>query len=247
MVQELNVYRPLLDNALEQLREGRVVLAEVDSYFLPDTAGTDYRSQHTKTTIGIQELDAEARTLGYYHNSSYHWLAGEDFLGVFCDATSREPGFMPFYAEFVRTERVQRHSPPDLVRRSIELLKRHLKTSPAGNPASRFATRIDADIGRLRQEGLAAYHAYAFATIRQLGAAFELGALYLHWLAGHGEGGLDGSVAAFTAISDSSKALILKGARAVATDKAITLRPMVLDIAHRWTQGTELLARRYGV
>ena len=59
-VQELNVWRPLVENAREQLGGGKLVLSEADAFFLPDTAGTDYRTQHTKTTIGIQELDLEA-------------------------------------------------------------------------------------------------------------------------------------------------------------------------------------------
>src|ERR1051326_6967926 len=48
-VQELNVWRPLGDHFREQLSLGRLVVAEADAYYLPDTAGTTYRTEHGKT------------------------------------------------------------------------------------------------------------------------------------------------------------------------------------------------------
>src|SRR6478752_1770252 len=41
----------------EQVRHGRLVLAEADGWYLPDTRATSYRTQHTKTTIGIDNID----------------------------------------------------------------------------------------------------------------------------------------------------------------------------------------------
>jgi hypothetical protein len=245
-VQELNVYRPLITNAIEQLRGGKLVLAEVDAFHLPDTAGTDYRTQHTKTTIGIQEIDLEARTLGYFHNASYHGLTGDDFTALFRLDAPNDPAFMPFFAEFVRTARVRPLPRPELVSRSLTLLRKHLGRRPGESPVSRFAVQFQLDVDRLRTEGLAAYHAYAFATIRQLGSAFELGALYLRWLAASGEPGLDDCVADFTGISDASKSLILKTARAVGAKKQVDLAPILHDIEARWTRGMHALAARYG-
>lgn len=246
-VQELNVYKPLIDNACEMLRRGKIVLTEADAFFLPDTAGTDYRTQHTKTTIGIQEIDREARTLGYFHNSSYHVLRDADFTSLFRLDAPPDPTFMPLFAEFVRTERVERLEPRELAVRSVALLRKQLGLLPKGNPVTRFAETFREDVERLKGEGLNAYHVYAFATIRQLGAAFELGALYLRWLSGHGEAGLDECAADLSAISDASKSLILKTARAVGAKKAVDLAPMLADIETRWAQGTQRLARRYGV
>ncbi|HEX8790059.1 MAG TPA: DUF1839 family protein [Polyangiaceae bacterium] len=246
-VQELNVYKPILDNACEQLRLGRIVLTEADAFFLPDTAGTDYRTQHTKTTIGVQEIDREKRLLGYFHNASYHVLGDADFASLFRLDAPPDPTFMPLFAEFVRTDRVERLEAPELVQRSVALLRKQLARMPEVNPVSRFAEALRDDVERLKGEGLAAYHVYAFATIRQLGAAFELGAMYLRWLARNGEAGLEECAADLSGISDASKSLILKTARAVAAKKAVDLAPMVAEIETRWTQGTERLARRYGV
>jgi hypothetical protein len=245
-VQELNVYKPLVESACEQLRGGKLVLTEADSFFLPDTAGTDYRSQHTKTTIGIQEIDVEARTLGYFHNSSYHALRDADFVGLFRVGAPPDPTFMPLFAEFVRVSRLRLLNGGELVARSVDVLKKHLGRRPTQNPLTRFSATFQEDVERLKHEGLAAYHVYAFATIRQLGAAFELAKLYLRWLATRGESGLDEIAADFAAISDTSKSLILKTARAVGAKKAVDLGPMLTEMERRWDAGTGRLASRYG-
>jgi hypothetical protein len=246
-IQELTIYKPLVENAIEQLKQGKIVLSEIDAYYLPDTAGTDYRAQHTKTTIGIQEIDLEARTLGYFHNSSYHVLKDADFVGLFRLDAAPDPTFMPFFAELVRTKRVVRHEPRALVSRSVSLLKKHLARRPDENPIPRFAETLRADIERLKGEGLAAYHLYAFATIRQLGAAFEFAALYLRWLERNGERDLEASALAFDAISSASKSLVLKAARAVGAKKDVDLSSMLHDIESQWTSGMTHFAKRYGV
>ncbi|MBK7654993.1 MAG: DUF1839 family protein [Betaproteobacteria bacterium] len=95
-VHELNVWKSILTNASEQLKRGRVVLSEIDSFYLPDTAGTDYRRNHVKTTIAIQSLDLEKQQLRYFHNRSYHQLQGDDFVNLFRVGFPSDPGFMPF-------------------------------------------------------------------------------------------------------------------------------------------------------
>src|SRR5665213_889036 len=49
-VAEMNVWLSVLDHIAEQLRRGRLLTVEVDSYFLPDTAGVSYELDHTKST-----------------------------------------------------------------------------------------------------------------------------------------------------------------------------------------------------
>ncbi len=191
-VHELNVWKPLVEVAREQLAGGKLVLSEVDAYFLPDTAGTDYRKQHTKTTIGMQDLDVEGRVLGYFHNSGYHRLEGADFVQLFRLDAPPDPTYMPFFAEFVRLDRLKRLEPAALLASSLQVLRRHLGRLPQENPIARFGDRFADDVAWMQREGLGAYHAWAFATLRQLGAAFELGAYYTRWLSAHGETGLEG-------------------------------------------------------
>ena len=245
-VQELNVWRPLVQNTREQLAGGKLVLSEVDAFYLPDTAGTDYRAQHTKTTIGIQELDIERRRLGYFHNSAYHRLEGADFVGLFHLESAPDPTYMPFFAEFVRIDRLERLEPQALRSASVGVLRKHLQRLPRKNPVARFSDRFPADLAWMQSEGLAAYHAWAFATLRQLGAAFELGAFYVRWLSRAGETGLEPAATAFDAISGASKTLILKTARAVNTKKPFDATGMLGDAARAWDAGMHLLVERYG-
>jgi hypothetical protein len=245
-IQELTVYKPLVQNAIEQLKLGKIVLSEIDAYFLPDTAGTDYRTQHTKTTIGIQEIDLDARRLGYFHNSSYHELGDADFVGLFRLDLPPDPTFMPFFAELIRTKRVVRHEPRRLAQISVALLKKHLARRPEVNPIPAFARDFKNDVEKLKGEGLAAYHTYAFATIRQLGAAFEFGALYLRWLERNGETDLETAAKAFDGISSTAKSLILKTARAVGAKKDVDLSAMLGEIQTQWDAGMGHLVKRYG-
>ena len=56
-VQELAVWKPLVTHVEEQVATGKPVLVELDSYFLPDTAGTAYKLAHVKSTVAITEIE----------------------------------------------------------------------------------------------------------------------------------------------------------------------------------------------
>jgi hypothetical protein len=246
-VLELNLWRPLLAHAVEHVGAGNVVLAEVDAYFLPDTAGTDYGAQHTKTTIAIETIDVEARRLGYFHSAGYHVLEGLDFTNLFGIGTPSDPGRLPLFAEIVRLDRVKRTSAPDLVASSVSLLRRHLSLRPATNPVARFRGRFTRQLEACPSDA-ATYHSYAFATLRQLGASFELAALYLNWLdQGSGYAGIVRAIDAFEQISTTAKALVLKGARAVVTRKPADFAPMFDGMQESWDVGMDLLASRFDI
>ena len=223
-VQELNVWRPLLEHALEHLAAGKLISTEADAYWLPDTAGTDYRRQHTKTTIVLERIDVEAQRLCYFHNAGYYELSGEDFVQLFRIGFPPDPTFMPLYAEFVRVDRIVRHPEAELARISLRLLERHSARRPADSPMVRFRERFERDLPRMQEVGLAHYHAWAFGTIRQLGSASELAATNLAWLATSTGCELQGAATAFATISTVCKSLILKAARAVNSRKPLDAR-----------------------
>jgi hypothetical protein len=183
--------------------------------------------------------------LGYFHNAGYHTLSGADFVGLFRLDAPPDPTYMPFFAEIVRTRRVVALEEQELVRRSLVLLRQHLRRRPHDNPIPRFGRAFAADLEELKDRGLPAYHLYAFATIRQLGAAFELGAAYLRWIGERGEADLEPSIAAFDAVSAASKSLILKAARAVGAKKTVDLAPMLGELETQWDGGMRHLAARF--
>ncbi|MDB4957476.1 MAG: hypothetical protein JWO36_5045 [Myxococcales bacterium] len=237
-VQELNCWRPLIDHAVEHLAAGKLISTEADAWWLPDTSGTDYRRQHTKSTIVISELDVEARRLGYFHNAGYFTLEGEDFARTFRLDVPPDPAFMPFFAELVRFDRLVRRPVSELRAMSQRLLVRHLARRPATNPIARFASRFASDLPELQQRGLPYYHAWAFGTVRQLGAASELMAVYLRWL----DDRFAPAASEYDKISTGAKSFILKAARAVNTKKPFDGGPMFAEWAAAWEQAIALLA-----
>ena len=62
-IEELNPWGELVDHVEAQIASGRPVVVELDSFFLPDTQGTAYRTEHVKTTIAVNEIDVEEGTL----------------------------------------------------------------------------------------------------------------------------------------------------------------------------------------
>jgi hypothetical protein len=72
---------------------------------------------------------------------------------------------------------VVRRADEELRAISRNLLARHLARRPTTNPVARFAERFARELPELQAKGLAHYHAWAFATVRQLGAAAELPAM----------------------------------------------------------------------
>jgi hypothetical protein len=239
-VQELNVWRPLLDHAVTHLAAGRLISTEADAFWLPDTAGTDYQRTHTKTTIVLADLDVERRRLGYFHNAAYHALEGEDFVQTFRLGFAPDPTFLPLFAELVRSDRKIVRPLDELKARSRALLVRHLGRRPAENPVVRFAARFAADLPWIQGEGLDFYHAWAFATVRQLGAAFELLAYHLRWL---DDDALVPAAAAFDRISNGAKTFILKAARAVNAKRAMD-GTQLDELAAAWQDGVTALEAR---
>lgn len=236
-VQELTVWRPLIDHAIEHLAAGKLISTEADAYWLPDTAGTDYRTKHTKTTILLDRIDVPGRRLGYFHNAGYFELSGEDFAQIFRLDAPADPAFMPLFAELVRVERRVQRPEAALAALSLDLLRRYAEWRPASNPFHRFAARLDSQLAELRTAGLPQYHAWAFAAIRQAGAAFELAAANLRWLADHGHAELGAAAPSFDAISQANKALILKGARSVHTGRPLDASALVGEMAQAWDNG----------
>ena len=228
-VQELTVWRPVVDHAAEHLGSGKLLSVEVDAFWLPDTAGTDYRHSHGKTTIVFNELDLETRRLGYFHNAGYYELGGEDFAQLFDVAPA-----LPPYAELIRIDRVVRRPEAQLRAISAALRSEHLAWRPRSNPIARFRARFEADLPGLQRDGLAHYHLYAFAGIRQVGAGCELAADYLRWAFPHDA---EPAAASFELIAQHSKTLILKAARAVNSGRSLDASVLFDEMAAAWDRG----------
>jgi hypothetical protein len=239
---ELNIWGSLLSHVEEQLRLGRPVIVETDAWYLPDTRGVSYRTEHTKTSIAIQMLDLSGQRLGYFHNAGYFELCGEDFAGTF-----GLEGRLPPYVEVAKLGARKPRVRADVAAASRELLREHLRRRPATNPFPRYAERFATDLEWLSGQPLEAFHRYAFSGLRQCGAAFELLSVYLRWLGAQGYPAPDEAVPAFEGISSSAKALQFKTARFVNTRKPFDPAALLAEMGAQWEAGMNALASRYSV
>lgn len=242
---ELNVWRPLVAHVADQLALGRPSIVEVDAFHLPDTAGTSYRTEHVKTSIGVQALDTDHRRLGYFHNAGYYELGGDDFAGVFrLDGRLADPEYLPPYVEVAKLGTGRALAGRALVDASVDRLRFHLARRPTANPFRRYASTFAADLEWLAGEPLASFHRYAFATLRQCGAAFELAGAYLRWLGDAGERGLEPAATACESIAGHAKALQFATARAVHTRRPFDARPALDMMAAAWDDAMAVLTPR---
>jgi len=244
-LQELAIWRPLALHVAEQVEAGRPVLVELDAWFLPDTAGTAYRVAHSKTTVGVNEIDLDNRRMGYFHNAGYFAVEGDDFKELFQLEGSAHERVLPPYVEYVKW-RAGFTAPRGgaLAEASLPLLRRHLARAPAANPFPRFRARLERDLAWLMEGDGARFHAYSFANLRQYGACFELAETYLRWLAAHGIDGLDAPAAALRGIAETAKQLQFQLARSMARRKPLDLAP-VDAMAAQWERGLGELRQRH--
>lgn len=218
-VEELALYDRTEHHVERQVARGRVVLIEVDGFYLPDTRGVSYRLEHSKTTIGIGRFDPTARRMEYFHNDGLFALESEDFDGVFGRlAEQADPAALFPYAEFARFDRA-RDGADDAREIAAQLLRTHFARRPSHNPLQAFASEAPRLWSVLEARPTHFFHNYAFNTFRQLGANFELLGSHLDWLRP------DRSLAAESAecrlLSSNAKALQFQAARAASRKRPL--------------------------
>ena len=231
---EMQPYRPLPTQIAEQLELGRTMLVEVDGYYLPDTEATSYRREHVKTSIAPETIDVDRERLRYFHGTGLHELAGEDYRETFRIGRPFSPDVLPPYAEIIRFDAGPRLTGAALRTASLDLLREHLARRPATNPFERFGTRLALDLPALLEGDQDDYHAYAFATVRMAGSAFEVCAAHVTWLLGDDAAPV---TAQLMRIVDGCKVLSFRLARRRPFDPA----PVIGDLAAAWDEAMRLL------
>lgn len=234
-VNELSIFDRLESHVLEQIGRGRLVLVEVDGYFLPDTRGVSYRLQHTKTTVAITSLDPVARRMTYFHNAGLFALKAGDYDGLFgAPRAARDPAQLFPYVEFVKISDAPAAREPVVAAR--RLLAHHLARRPERNPIRAYAGALEGHLADLAQRSPEYFHVYAFNTLRQLGANFGLFASHLAWLGGHDTAGLERAESASLAIAEGAMTMQFKLARAMARGRFDSLVASLEPIAAQYDE-----------
>jgi hypothetical protein len=248
-VAEMNVWRPTLDHAVEQLELGRLLIMDADTWFLPDTQGVSYRIAHAKTAMVPNSIDRAGRRLGYFHNAGYFELEGDDFDGVFRLGPYADPVALPPYVETVRLDRLRR-DPGELVARAVALTRAHVARRPVDDPMLRFEQRLEHDAAWLGTQDLQTFHLYAFGTCRQCGATAELAASFVDWLAAHdpavtGSDDLVVVAEAFRTVAVTAKSLQFSLARR-SRGRSVDLHASFEEMGRAYRTAIHGLVARYG-
>ena len=237
---ELAIFDRVEDHVATQIARGRLCLVEMDSFYMPDTRGVAYRQEHGKTTVAINRLDVAERRLDYFHNAGFFRLEGEDFDGLF--HRNDGPEDLPFlpYTEFAKFPE-QRADEAHLRREARRLLSLHFARRPAENPVAAFAKVFPQQVEAVADRPFGFFHKYAFNTLRQVGANFELAGSHLDWL------GTDKDAAdAARKISETAKSVQFQLARAVTRRKFDPLATALDPAIEAWDHLMARLATRIG-
>ncbi len=248
-VAEMNVWRPVLDHAVEQLELGRLVIMDADAWFLPDTQGISYRTAHTKTAVVPNSIDRAGRHLGYFHNAGYFELGGDDFDGLFRIGPYADPDALAPYTETIRLDRVRR-DPSEIVAGAVALTRVHVARRPVDDPMIRFEQRLERDAAWLGSQDIETFHLYAFGTCRQCGAAAELAASFVDWLGAHDRavsrsGDLVVVAEAFRTIATTAKALQFSLARR-SRGRTVDLHGSFEEMSRSYRTAMDGLVAHYG-
>lgn len=238
---ELAIYDRVESHIAEQIGRGRLCLVEMDSFYMPDTRGVAYRLEHGKTTVAVNRLDLENRTLDYFHNGGFFRLDGDDFNGLFqLNAAENALPFLPYteFAKFPQTYPAE----ADLLREARRLLRFHFERRPRSNPVASFAEVFPRQVEAIAERPFGYFHKYAFNTLRQLGANFELAAGHIDWLAA--DGTLSEAAKAALRIAEVSKSVQFQVARAVTRKRFEPLTTALDPAAEAWDQMMQILADR---
>jgi hypothetical protein len=222
-IHEMQPYRPLPVQISEQLAHGRTMIVELDAFYLPDTAATSYRREHVKSSVAAEAIDPERGVFRYFHGPGLFECSGDDYAALFRGGALPAGEILPPYAELVRFDAGAALAGGELRAAARELLGRHLTRRPAANPFTVFAQQLERTLPGLLGGGLEEYHAYAFATVRMAGSAFELAGAHTDWLLGPTAAPI---TAAMAEIVDGCKALSFRLARRRPFDPDALLAPM---------------------
>ncbi|NHN56587.1 DUF1839 family protein [Calidifontibacter sp. DB0510] len=234
----------LLEHVVTQAEAGHLLVVEADSFYLPDTAGTSYRTEHLKSSIVPVELDPDAQVMTYLHNNVQGQLCDDDFAAIFrSDALTGEAStWVPLpYVERVDLSGLQRLSSDELAEAARAVAVRQLADSTAA-PLGSLPQWVDRHGERMAREGMPFFHRFAFATTRPAGFAAHLAGALASWF---GERGADPvasreAASAFEEASGRAQQAQLKLTR-VARGRSVDVEALATAYDTAWSTGIDRL------
>ena len=227
-VRPLALYERFEDHFVRHVAAGGLVLLETDAFFLPDAAGVAYRRRHVKSTIAIAAIRPAERSLDYFHNLGFWRLEGDDYdMVVHRPLHLQGDEIIPPYAETITFERAPLRGRALRTAARARLAWR-LSRVPRRDPVEAFGATLQERVAALAARDENAFHDWAFHTLRQLGANFELLADHLAWL---DASAFETAADACRRASAGAKTLQFQIARAVARGRVRDVGGLVGEIA----------------
>ena len=239
-VQELSIYRPLADHIEEQIDRGRLVVVEVDAYHLADTRGITYKTEHAKTTIGINLFERSRARLGYFHNAGYFESEGADVEALLGFGSAPPPELPPF-CEFVKIRGPGLHGEA-LLDAARGRFAEHWARRPDMNPVDAYRAALTRHLEWLATQPPCRFHPYAFNTSRQFGANIALLGTHLTWLDRHLGAGLGEAAMLCERMANAAKTFQFLLARALARGRFDKLDPALEGIARDYDAAMAAIA-----
>ena len=243
-VEELHVWRPLLSHLVAQLDRGNAVLLDVDVFHLPDMIGSGYLREHAPTVIAVTGYDRHAHEVRYIHGANGGTIAGRDLDAIL--ATGGVGGtLLPPHARLVKLDRVMTRTHSELGEIGVALARLHGTRIPAANPVRAFGEALREQGSWLAGGDATHYQRWAYATLHQCGAAFELAGDACRWLAGHGQPVL-GAVEPLLAVSRGARSLHQRLVRVPQSGRMPDVAQRVDEMAGAWADAMTILRPIYG-
>lgn len=181
-IRPLALYGKFEDHFTAHVKDGGIVVIETDSFYLPDSRGVAYRRRHIQSAIAIASIDPAHRRADYFHNLGFWRLEGDDYdMIVHRPPHLQVDEIIPPHAEVIRFDQ-EPMSESALRALARERLAWRLSRQPKADPVETFAATLPTRLDGLAGAGENAFHDWAFHTLRQLGAGFELFGDHLAWL-----------------------------------------------------------------
>lgn len=247
-VGELNIWRPLIEHVEESLAAGAPLTVEVDSHWLPDTAGVGYRTEHGKTSILPIAVDRDRARMRYLHNSGCHDLEGEDFVAVFGLTDGPDSGTpaavvaagnvvpLPYVEQILLPD--DPADPPSAV--GVRVLAEHAAQCDP-DAVRPLVDRVLSDLPWIGRAGPEGFHLWSFGTLRSAGSTAEICADACDWLGGPGGiAGTDPAAQAFRDSAQAAKAVQFRLARA-ARGRQVDPTEGLSTMADAWSRGARAL------
>ncbi len=242
-VEELQVWRPLLAHAVEQLSRGHAMLVDADQFHLPDMIGAGYLREHATTTIAVTGYQQRAREIRYIHGSHTGMLAGRDLDAIVTGAAG--DALRPSVARLVKLDRMVARGRTELGEIGIALARFHGTRMPVVNPVRAFAESMREHVSWLSAGDAAYFERWAHATLHQCGSAFELAGDACRWLASHGQP-VAAAVEPLQAVSRGARTLHQRLALVHETRRPPDVTRILETMASAWTDAMMILRPLYG-